>query len=442
LNTVIAERPPNDGAYPGATLSSPDRVLMFAYIFPPLAGGGVQRTLKYVKYLPLHGFTSVIVTSRPRRIPVPRDPRMLDEIPAGTVVIRARTVPIHRVQYKFDGFLRRVGLPTTVARASMWPDEWVGWVPAAVCRGVQAVKKYRPRVIFSTSPVVSAHLAALIVHRMTGVPWVADFRDGWALDPGPSWSTVAPPRGIMEAIERQFVSGAICTTVACDSIDVVDLNRGDPDRVLIPNGVDLDDLRDAETIDVGPPSDRFRLSYVGALYGSRNAAPVFAAAKQLIARGVLDPALLEIRVVGAAGDLSEDKTLAVSFTGFVEHAEAVSEMRSASALIFHQPPQQLGSSGKIFEYLVSGRPILCVAHPDNVAYRLVEELGAGECADVRYPASVETALERLVERWKGGTLGLPDEVRQEALRRFSREKLAGDLAQLFRTAATTGVVAA
>ena len=177
-----------------------------------------------------------------------------------------------------------------------------------------------------------------------------------------------------------------------------------------------------------------RISYVGSVFGSRNLAPVFTAAKELIARGTLDPALLDIHVVGhgAASVVSDAGTLPVSFTGFVEHAEAVREMRSASVLVFHLPPDLMAASGKIYEYLVSGRPILCVAHPDNVAYRLVEELGAGECADVRDPASVEVALERLVEKWKNGTLTLPDEVRREALRRFSRDKLAGDLAQLFR----------
>jgi glycosyltransferase involved in cell wall biosynthesis len=433
LNPVITETPLHYGAHSAADHAVPDRVLMFAYIFPPLAGGGVQRTLKYVKYLPLHGFSSVVVTSRPRSIPVARDGRMLAEIPPGTVVVRARTVPIHRVQYKFDGALRRLGLPTAVARASMWPDEWVGWLPAAVWHGIRAVNKHRPRVIFSTSPMVTAHLAALIVHRVTGVPWVADFRDGWALDPGPAWSSVAPPRQVMEGFERLFVADAVRTTVACDSIDVVDLHRGDPRRVLIPNGVDLADLGDGAKAAVHPPEELFRLSYVGALYGSRNAAPVFAAANRLISRGILDPERLEIRVVGTATAVAEAEALPVSFTGFVEHTEAVREMRSASALIFHQPAEQMGVSGKIFEYLVSGRPILCVAHPDNVAYRLVQELGAGECADVRDPASVEAALERLVEKWKSGTLTLPDEVRQEALRRFSRDKLAGDLARLFRT---------
>jgi glycosyltransferase involved in cell wall biosynthesis len=437
---MITETSPNRGVDSAPSREAPERVLMFSYIFPPLAGGGVQRTLKYVKYLPQHGFNSVVITSRPRRIPVPRDPRMLQEIPPGTVVVRARTIPIHRVQYKFDGALRRLGLPTRLARASMWPDEWVGWVPAAVWHGIRAVKKYQPPVLFSTSPMTTAHLAALIVHRLTGVPWVADFRDAWTLEVGPEWSRVRPPTPVMKAIERQIVTHAARTTVACDSVDVVDLDRTDPRRVVIPNGVDLPDLEgDATT--ANPPGDKLRLSYIGALWGSRNLAPVFAAATDLVASGELDPTQLEIRVVGdvAPSAVSETAHLPVSSTGFLDHADAVREMRSTSVLLFHQPPGVTAASGKIYEYLVSGRPILCVADPDNVAYRLVQELGAGECADGRDPAAVRAALQRLVERWHTGTLTVSGEVRREALRRFSRDKLAGDLAELFRSVSTPRV---
>ena len=78
--------------------------------------------------------------------------------------------------------------------------------------------------------------------------------------------------------------------------------------------------------------------------------------------------------------------------------------------------------------------MLCVANPNNAAYRLVEELGAGECADVRDPVSVEAALTRLVTQWKHGGLPSLEDVRREAIKRFSRAKLAGDLAELLRSA--------
>ncbi len=130
----------------------------------------------------------------------------------------------------------------------------------------------------------------------------------------------------------------------------------------------------------------------------------------------------EIRVVGKSHHGHDDVPVPVTFTGFVDHQRALAEMHNATALIFHAPAHIPGASGKIYEYLTSGRPVLCVANPNNAAYRLVDELGAGECADVRDPASVEAALERLVTRWKQGALTPLDHVRDEAHRRFSRAK--------------------
>ena len=146
----------------------------------------------------------------------------------------------------------------------------------------------------------------------------------------------------------------------------------------------------------GVRGDRFRLSYVGSLYGDRDGGPVFAAVRALVDPGVIDPSRFEIRIVGRSVRHRDDEPLPVpvTFTGFVDHVQAVSEMHSSTALFFHQPPQVPGASGKIYEYLTSRRAVLCAAHPDNVAYRLIDELGAGECADVRDPASVEAALER------------------------------------------------
>ncbi len=200
---------------------------------------------------------------------------------------------------------------------------------------------------------------------------------------------------------------------------------------LIPNGVDPDDLLSNPVV-TGVRGDRFCLSYVGSFYGDRDGEPVFAAVRTLVDRGVIDPNRFEIRIVGRSVRHWDDEPVPapVTFTGFVDHVQAVSEMHCSTVLFFHQPPHVPGASGKIYEYLTSRRPVLCAAHPDNVGYRLITELGAGECGDVRDPASVEAALERLVLRWKQGALAPLDYIRAEALARFSRAKLAGDLADV------------
>lgn len=408
------------------------RVLMLAYFFPPLGGGGVQRTLKHVRYLPDHGFAPVVLTTRFVWSPI-KDATLGAEIPAGTTVIRAPEVPLHVVRWGVQGALRRVRLSTAVASYIGWPDEAAGWVPGATWHALRAVRRHRPDVLYSTSSPVSAHLVALIVSRVTGVPWVADFRDGWTRNP--QGEAVSGPFARLSArLERQVVKRARAVIVVDDSVELLDVEHDDPRRVVIRNGVDAEDL--PATADRAR-NERFRLSYVGALYGERDAAPVFAALRTLIDRGAVDPGALEVRLVGhQALDPGLDLgRIPITRVGYVDHATAVAEMTSADALLFYSPASNRGSSGKIFEYLAAGRPILCVAGRDNFAFELVEELEAGPCVEPDDQAGIEAALEALYRRWANGELGVSADARVEVLRRFSRPVLAQQLAAVLTDAA-------
>ena len=220
-------------------------------------------------------------------------------------MVEAPTIPFDYVQGKVDGLLRRVGITSRLVRGALWPDPLVGWIPAAVWHALRLIRKHRPSILYSTSLPATSHLAALIVHRLTGLPWVADFRDALTYDPDPIYTHYHPPNRVYAALERRVVERALYTTVACDSINLFGLGREDRRRRLIPNGVDLDDIaRDLGTSTV--PRDHFRLSYVGTLYGARNAGPVFDAVRALVAKGMIDPARFEIRVVGNAVSASAD----------------------------------------------------------------------------------------------------------------------------------------
>ena len=103
-------------------------------------------------------------------------------------------------------------------------------------------------------------------------------------------------------------------------------------------------------------------------------------------------------------------------------------MGTADVLLLYQPPGWNGASGKVYEYLATGRPILCVASPENLGSRLVAELGAGICVAPDDTAGIERAIEPLYRSWSAGELAPSAEVRAETLRRFSRETLARELA--------------
>jgi glycosyltransferase involved in cell wall biosynthesis len=411
--------------------SNRDRVLMLAYFFPPLGGGGVQRTLKYVKYLPAEGFDSIVVTSGGRGFPL-RDHALSNEVPDRTVVLRSPTVPLQFVRWKLEGVLRRVGLPTWPASAIGWPDEMVGWLPGAVYQALRAARCYRPNVLYTTSSPVTAHVAGLVVHRITGLPWVADFRDPWTLHPHAERQFALVARA-SEALERTVITRIDRAVIADESVELLGVGPGDPRVAIIRNGVDPDDLAELDRCEL---PTHFRLAYVGSLYGSRDAGPVFSALAALIRGGALKPDEFEFRLVGdakLAGD-SARSAVPVTQTGYVDHVQALHEMSSASALLLYHPSVTRGSSGKLFEYLASGRPVLCVARRDNLASRLVEELGAGPCVEPEDAEGIRRAIERLVAEWRSGALQVEDSVREETLRRFSRPALAAQLASVLREA--------
>jgi glycosyltransferase involved in cell wall biosynthesis len=410
-------------------------VLTLAYFFPPLGGGGVQRTLKHVKYLPDEGFEPIVVTTRSSWTPE-RDASLGADVPPGTVVIRAPELPLHLVKWGLHGVLRRARLSTRVTEYIGWPDERAGWVPAATWLALRAVRRYRPDVLYSTSSPFSAHLVALAVSRATGIPWVADFRDGWMKNP--QFERLAEPLArVSDVLEQAVVRNARYVVVVDESVELLGIGPGDPRHVLIRNGVDPDD---APTAEPTPRDSRFRISYVGALYGARDAAPVFEALRALIDRGTIDETALDVRLVGpvALSDETPLASLPVTRLGYVDHGAAVTEMAAADVLLFYAPAFVRGPSGKIYEYLISGRPVLCVAGRDNFAFGLVQELRAGPCAEPGDQAAIEEAIEELHHRWQQGELAVDPHVREETLRRFSRPALARQLATTLNAAAEDG----
>jgi glycosyltransferase involved in cell wall biosynthesis len=198
-------------------------------------------------------------------------------------------------------------------------------------------------------------------------------------------------------------------------------------RITLVNGVDPDDVPNGSQ---NGATDRFRLSFVGTLYGERDIAPVASALRALAARGTIDPSRCELRIVGNMWLRQQPDAgpVPVVSTGYVSHNAAVAEMQDASVLLFYAPGSSPAPSGKIFEYLACERPILCVARRDNLAYRLVEEWSAGIGAEPSDGAQIESAIAALYSRWETGDLEPVSGLRAKVMARYSRRQLAAELA--------------
>jgi glycosyltransferase involved in cell wall biosynthesis len=398
-------------------------VLVLAYFFPPIAGAGTQRTLKFVHHLEPLGWDATVVSTRSRAYQA-RDESLLAEVPPSTRVIRTVAFPVAAKAGVLLHWLRLRRLRAFV----VWPDNGLGWAPFALVAAWRAARRDRPAVLFSTSAPYSTHLVARLVSRLTGIPWVADFRDEWSTNP----HLADQPRALKALTRRaeQAITGrATRIVVAADYFELAGLARDDPRRTQIPNGVDENDLVAPGA--PGPPDGRFVLAHVGTLYDIRDPSPVLRALAGLVASGAIEGDM-EVRLVGNVWltNFTPPDGLRVVTSGYVDHARAVGEMHEATALLLYVPPASLAPSGKLFEYLASGRPLLCVARPDNLANRLVREWSAGAVADPNDEAAIEEAILALWNRWL--TDGLPDqvEVRERTLERYSRRAAAERLAQV------------
>ena len=412
------------------------RLLVVAYFFPPLGGGGVPRVLKFVKYLPEMGWDVTVLTApAPSRSYSVRDESLLAEVPSRVRVVRAPELSAAAARRRLRGPLVRVRM-TRAEHFVGWPDEIAGWLPGATAAALRIARRWRPSAVLSSSFPYTAHLVGLAAARAAGAPWVADFRDEWTLNP----QLTPPPRplpALNARAERALVRRADRVVLADSHYPLRGLMPDDPRRVVIHNGVDEADF-DLDVPPARPQQETFRLTYVGSLYGTRDAVPVLAALSRLIAGGVIDSERFELSVVGNAWlppGVLDTAAFPVKQLGYVDHARAVREMQAATALLFYAPASTRATSGKIFEYLVSGRPILSIARTDNLAHQLVAELEAGVVAAPDDPSGIEAAITELYSRWANAALRIGPEVRRATLERFSRRRLTADLAAVLDAAA-------
>jgi glycosyltransferase involved in cell wall biosynthesis len=427
------------------------RVLFLSYFFPPIGGAGVQRSAKFVRYLPDEGYEPVVVTGPGAAGGrwTPADESLAGDVPPGTSVER---VP-GPVPAESDGWRAR---RERWLRAERPFSRW--WVEGAV-RLALAEARDVDLVYASMSPYETATAAAEIARRLRK-PWVADLRDPWALD-----EMMVHPTAVHRRLELRRMLSALESAAAIvmntpeaaarlrSHLPVSDRAR----VVTIPNGFDAADF----DTPVPPRGDSsFRIVHCGYLHTELGQEHRRRRLARRLLRGQLaevdiltrthvylvralerlvrsDPRLATDVELHLAGVLSAADRLAcptvVKEHGYLPHAEAIALMRSADLLFL--PMQNLPAGvragivpGKTYEYLASGRPILA-AVPDGDANDLLEEAGTGlRCCPDDYVAMAALIGDAIAGRRAG--LASPS-VHPDVVARYERRRLTADLAAVF-----------
>ena len=411
------------------------KALIVSFYFPPAGGGGVQRPLKLAQYLPAMGIETHVLA--------PDDPRWLhrDEglkMPSQAWVHRARYVGVSggkpaEVLAGTQGLERALTRARLQLRRLVVPDENATWAVTAIPAGIRLVREHGIDVVVSTSPPPSTHLIAAAIARATGVRWVADLRDSLVSHAHRRADTTATKAkaALHERVAKLVASRADAITCVSEAISVETRSLEPKGPVVtIPNGADFDDVAGLER----HPSDRFRITHTGSFFGRRDPRPFL----QALADSGLD---VVARFLGDFRDADREWVEGLGLGDRLEllpyapRAESLALQRDSEALLLLIPEADGRGkgvhSGKVFEYVAVGRPILAAVPPDGAAAELIRETGAGVVAPPEDPAAIRAALEELHGHWRSG--GLPDvELTDEWRDRLSRRTRVEEMAAVLR----------
>lgn len=419
------------------------KVLIIAYLYPPIFNSGTRRSLEFVNHLPDSGWEPTVLTVAN---PNPRycDASLLAEVRPGTKIVRvpywgdwlaARLAPLvsrwigrERLAQALDWRVRR-----------LWtlPDECASWAPMAVARARQLHAAEPFDVIYATGWPWTSFVIAEKIGRATGVPFVVDYRDLWK-PADVAWDQASRlQRRINPWLERRVLrraAGVIATTESF--LRLLPQQDLPAHRFAITNGFDEKDFPAAAPT-AGAVDDAVRIVYTGVWRPGYGPDDLFAAVRLLRARPGNQAQRLRIVVAGFPPGKAREYGIeaCVEELGRVTHAEATALMTGATALYLPVSKgiyEVASIPGKLFEYLGSGRPILASAQAGSEVAKTIGEVGGAlrfEPGDIE---ALAAALERLCQQDADAIFSPRD---AGALANYTRSNLTRKLARAFDTVA-------
>ena len=423
------------------------RALIITYYWPPIGGSGVQRWVKFAKYLPSEGWQPVIYTpENPDLFSI--DESLLSDIPEEAEIIKTRILEPYGIYRKLTGSKGQIkvesnpgngGKRSILKKISMWirgnffmPDPRCFWINPSVRYLKKYLKEHPVDIIISTGPPQSMHLIARKVSLATGIPWIADFRD--------PWTKIFYFKHLMlsrwaerkhHKLEQSVLDDATAIVAVSPLVQKDFAQMTDTPVHLVTNGYDESDYMTPVE-----PDGKFNVVHTGLLTADGNPVALwdilgekcredkeFAENFHLTLAGKTDAKVLEsIKAAGLETYLTD--------LGYINHDKAVQEQRKASILILpirEEPETKAILPGKLFEYLAAQRPILGVGTREGAMATVLQETGAGKIFDWTDKADIRSYIDRCWESFLNGTL----KTEAADIQRFSRRSTAKQMAALF-----------
>jgi len=421
---------------------------MISYFFPPRGGSGVQRAFKFAKYLPEFGWEPIILTvSNLEKKEL--DLSLLEGSAGDMRISRAWSCEPHR----FFAGLSKGGAAKNPAHifgkvknflgsCLFIPDRHIGWFPAAFLRGMRIIKENKIDVIYSTSDPFTGHLVAYFLKKVSGLPWIAEFRDPWTQNAFYRYPFRCRQK-IDESLERRFLAAADKVVVTCRAlIDSWMQKYPTLDKtkfIEITNGFDPNDFEGLSRNK--PDQDKFSIVFAGRFSSEINSSPsFFRALANLIEE---KRKRIKFILVGHAGNEVHDLIRKLSLEGVVELAGYVSHRRSVEYLLGadlllltrnHGDGLNLTYPGKIFEYLAARKPILALV-TEGATADMIRRMRVGVVVPPDDIQAITEAISSFYGKHENGASMLDA---RPNLDQFERRNLTRSLAHCLNSAAAVG----
>jgi hypothetical protein len=427
------------------------KVLIITYYWPPAGGPGVQRVLKFAKYLPQFGWKPIVLTVENGDYPA-LDTTFEAEIPHDIRVIKIPIFEPHRMYKKLMQQDPSQTIPVGILsqknktlkskllhwiRANLFvPDARIGWYFNVIRKARRIIQQAKVDIIIVSSPPHSLQLFGIRLKKITGIPLVSDFRDPWTdihyyNNINRLWIT----RKIDAYFEKRVLekTDQIWTiSPALKTLLESKINNGD--YRLVFNGFDEEDFQE----EYNTVSENFVLSYVGNFKSNQNCPMLWKCLSDIIEQDENFRNSIRIEMTGKTSPDVDDALHEYGLNeyvinnGYKPHNEAIRIMRSSSVLLFIIPKANKNEgilTGKLFDYLASDTAFLSIGPPRGNAAAILENVSAGPMLDYNDYSGIRNRIIDLYQAWKDKKLK-DHSANQDKVRKYNRKKITEYAAQL------------
>ena len=417
------------------------KVLIITYYWPPAGGSGVQRWLKFVKYLQDFGIEPVVYTVDNANYPI-NDESLNNEVPENIEILKQSIWEPTDVLFWKNKNNRKKDISNTskggflsFIRGNFFiPDPKIFWVNKSVKYLQKYLDSNNVDVIISTGPPHSMHLIAEKLHQKNNIKWIADFRDPWtSLYYNDDFKQGDFARNKNRILEISVLKNSDCVLTVSNTLKN-EFSKTAKRVEVITNGFDN------EVLAVKPEilDKKFTISYIGLLPKQSNPKALFKVLKKLSDADSSFKKDLKINFIGDISDEVKQEVEAnnlmenVRFLGYVTHEKAIEYQKKAQVLLLLIPNVKDSKgilTGKLFEYLTAKRPILAIGPEDGDLSEILQDTNAGVVIDYDNENNMLLEIQKLYQQFKAGTL----EVNSKNVEQFHRRALTKKLASIIKS---------